>query len=90
MATSAETTGIFSYLYPQDVDQSESLAERTQLGAAADVAALLRRWRRQCSDGLIDDTGKIRNVFTKLEMSRCQCATPGCCTMRALTGAASS
>jgi len=67
MATTVETTGTFSYLYPQDVDQSESLAERTHLGAAADVATLLRRWRQRCSNGLIDDAGKIRNVFTKLE-----------------------
>ncbi len=25
----------------------------------------MQRWRHRCSDGLIDDTGKIRNVFTR-------------------------
>lgn len=63
----AETTGMFSYRYPEHIDRSATSAERARLAAEADVAPLLRRWRHRCSDGLIDEAGKIRNVFTKAE-----------------------
>ena len=33
--------------------------------AAAAVEPILERWRHRCSAGLIDETGKVRNVFTK-------------------------
>ena len=62
-----ETTGVFHYLYPDDVDRSDTLAERKRLATAAAVEPLLLRWRHRCSGGLIDPTGKIRNVFTKAE-----------------------
>ena len=67
MSMPAETTGVFSYVYPEDLDRSDTLAERKRLAAAAAVEPVLRRWRHRCSEGLIDQAGKIRNVYTRAE-----------------------
>lgn len=65
MAMRDATTGVFNYLPAGRPEQAVESEERQQLAAAAAVEPILARWRHRCSDGLIDDTGKIRNVFTR-------------------------
>lgn len=62
-----ETSGIFNYLPEEQTGQASLSAEMKRLAAAAAVEPILNRWRHRCSDGLIDDTGKIRNVFTRTQ-----------------------
>ena len=66
MPIPSQTTGVFYYQYPEHVDRTDTLAEREKLAETAAVEPILQRWRHRCSDGLIDDAGKIRNVFTKV------------------------
>jgi len=65
MTMTAETSAIFNYLPPGRAEQPPRSAERERLASAAAVEPILKRWRHRCSEGSIDDTGKIRNVFTK-------------------------
>ncbi|MEJ2088044.1 MAG: CmcJ/NvfI family oxidoreductase [Gammaproteobacteria bacterium] len=65
MSVTAETTGVFNYLPPGQPGQQLTTEEGKRLASAAAVEPILKRWRHRCSEGLIDDTGKIRNVFTK-------------------------
>ena len=65
MSSGSDTTGVFSYARPVDAEERLPREERDRLAAAARYQPVLRRWRHHCSDGLIDDSGKIRNVFTR-------------------------
>ena len=56
-----ETTACIHYLPTQTAGGTE--VER--LARAAAVEPILKRWRLKCSPGLIDENGKIRNVFTR-------------------------
>lgn|GEM_PF-242243 len=67
MITSTTTSGIFNYLPAGGSEQESTAEERRRLASAAALDPILRRWRRHCSEGLIDDAGKIRNVFTRAE-----------------------
>ncbi len=57
-----QTTGLFAYTPATTPVQTPEMAE---LAAAAAVEPILKRWRHRCSSGLIDENGKVRNVFTK-------------------------
>ena len=59
-----ETSGIFNYLPEREPNNAHQ--QLAQLAAEAAVEPILRRWRHRCTDGLIDDKGKIRNVFTQI------------------------
>ena len=62
-----ETSGLFHYL-PGDARTNAPVSEdMAALTAAAAVEPILRRWRHRCSEGLIDEKGKIRHVFRKAE-----------------------
>ena len=65
MTMTAETTGVFNYLPPAETEQTTATGDRQRLASAAAVEPILKRWRHRCSDGLIDETGKVRNIFTK-------------------------
>lgn len=67
MTTTAATTGVFNYLPRAQAELELTPEQRDQLAAAAAVEPILKRWRHRCSDGLIDDKGKIRNIFTKIQ-----------------------
>ena len=64
--TTPETRGVFSYL-PEGRLGSPFPYEDGQLASVAAIEPILKRWRSHCPDGLIDDNGKIRNVYTKAE-----------------------
>ena len=59
------TTGEIGYFPTSERGLRGNPAERAALAAAAAVEPILKRWRHRCSEGLIDERGKIRNVFTK-------------------------
>lgn len=61
----AHTRGTINYL--PDAQQAKHHQHAAALAARAAVAPILKRWRHHCSTGLIDDKGKIRNVFTNTE-----------------------
>ena len=69
----ATTTGRISYLPGEQTGAAatpEAAArpeEMAKLAAAAAVGPILKRWRHRCADGLIDESGKIRNVFTRAQ-----------------------
>ena len=70
MSAPAQTRGTFFYRRPVSTntpDAPDAAAEQARLAAAADYRPVLRRWRHRCSERLIDDSGKIRNVFTRTE-----------------------
>ena len=67
MTMAAETTGVFNYLPPGQSAQPSRPEEMERLASAAAIEPILKRWRHRCSDGLIDETGKVRNVFTRAE-----------------------
>ena len=62
-----DTTGVFRYQYPAGEVPHGGDGEKEALMAAAALEPVLLRWRHRCSEGLIDDTGKIRNVFRRAE-----------------------
>jgi hypothetical protein len=67
MRTTAETTGVFNYLPPERAVQALDLEARQRLASAAAIEPILKRWRHRCTEGLIDEKGKVRNVFTRAE-----------------------
>ena len=67
MSTTTDTTGVFNYLPAGPPVQPPASEEWRRLASAAAVEPILKRWRHCCSHGLIDDTGKIRNVFTRTQ-----------------------
>ncbi len=62
-----DTTGVFRYRYPAGEEPRGGDDETQALMAAAALEPVLLRWRHRCSEGLIDDSGKIRNVFRRTE-----------------------
>jgi len=63
-----DTTGIFRYQAPAGQEpRGSGESENGALMAAAALEPVLLRWRHRCSEGLIDDSGKIRNVFRRTE-----------------------
>ena len=58
-----EPRAVFNYL-PVDRPDPEVLE---RLAASAAVEPILKRWRHHCSEGLIDEAGKIRHVFTRAQ-----------------------
>ena len=66
MTQAAETTAVFNYRPSERSAQQNASAHMQRLARAAAVEPILKRWRHCCSEGLIDETGKIRNVFTKV------------------------
>jgi len=60
----ADTRGVIHYL-PADQHAGNN-PRAAELARQAAVAPILRRWRHRCSAGLIDESGKIRNVFTNM------------------------
>jgi hypothetical protein len=60
-----ETSGYINYL--PDEQSNHPRAQMAQLAANAAVAPILKRWRHRCTQGLIDEQGKIRNVFTNTQ-----------------------
>ena len=67
MSAPAATTGVFYYVYPDGTDKSGTDEERTRLFNNAAIEPILLRWRDKVTDGLIDEGGKIKNVFTRAE-----------------------
>ncbi len=62
-----DTTGVFRYQYPAGEEPRVGDGETEALMAAAALEPVLLRWRHRCSEGLIDNSGKIRNVFRRTE-----------------------
>lgn len=62
MSTQLQTTGIINYV-PDVVPPTTE--EMEQISAAAAVEPILLRWRDRCPEGLIDDKGKVRNLYKK-------------------------
>ena len=60
-----DTTGVFSYARPAAAAAAVPRAERDRLVAASRYEPVLQQWRHRCADGLVDETGKIRSVFTR-------------------------
>lgn len=67
MSMTAETIGVFNYLPPVPGVQPSSSEEWQRLTSAAAIEPILKRWRHRCTEGLIDDKGKVRNVFTRAQ-----------------------
>ena len=63
--TSEARGALIGYAPPDRASDPMPAGEREQLIAAAAVEPILMRWKDRCTPGLIDDRGKIRNIFTK-------------------------
>ncbi len=57
------TSGFIHYL--PETEQALNSDRLARLTAAAAVEPILKRWRHRCPEGLIDESGKIRNIFTR-------------------------
>ena len=58
-----DTSGVFNYVPRKAPDVSPAVL--ADLSRRSAVDPILKRWRDHCDDGLIDESGKVRNIFTK-------------------------
>ncbi len=65
--TNTHTTAAIYYNFLEGAKRTEPGEDVRELERAADYIAILRKWRNHCPAGLIDETGKVRHIFTRVK-----------------------